>query len=239
MAPTVLDISNQMVEYGWGDLLWQAKQHPDWAVLLKNIQHEYEVDTCYPPINFMFRAFELTPLEKIKIVILGQDPYHQQGQAHGLAFSVPAGVAAPPSLRNIFKELMRHPSTPVPWSNDLSGWARQGVFLLNTWLSVRAGEPGSHRKMGWEPFTDQCIAHISAHCDHVVFMLWGAPAQAKRVLIDASKHSVLIAPHPSPLSAHRGFIGCDHFLLANKLLEERGQQPIDWGGTAQEEMASR
>lgn len=226
----IFDISNQLLENGWADFFAQATAGPSGDALLKNIQLEYEAHCCYPPVNSIFRAFELTPLHKIKIVILGQDPYHQPGQAHGLAFSVPVGVPTPPSLRNIFKELLRHPSTPVPWSNDLSGWARQGVFLLNTWLSVRAGAPGSHRKLGWETFTDNCIAHISAQCEHVVFMLWGAPAQTKRLLIDTDKHSVLMAPHPSPLSAHRGFIGCDHFVQANAILQSKGQLAIDWSG---------
>ncbi|MEN9638908.1 MAG: hypothetical protein RLZZ262_776 [Bacteroidota bacterium] len=230
MTDTTLDIRNQMIEFGWGDFIAQAEKLTGWSALLKNIQIEYSKGVCYPAVNHIFRAFELTPLEKIKIVILGQDPYHQPNQAHGLAFSVQSQVAAPPSLRNIFKELKRNPTTPVPWSNDLSGWAKQGVFLLNTWLTVRKDQPGSHRSLGWEEFTDLCIEYISTHCEHVVFMLWGAPAQTKQKLIDVTKHSVLVAPHPSPLSAHRGFLGCDHFLKANALLQSNGQIPIDWSG---------
>jgi uracil-DNA glycosylase len=172
------------------------------------------------------RAFELTPIDNVKVVILGQDPYHGRGQANGLAFSVHAGQKAPPSLRNILKETWDDVGG-MPWV-DLTRWAEQGVFLLNTVLTVEEKKPGSHANMGWETFTDEVIRTISQIQPHVVFMLWGNYAQKKEVLIDTEKHLVLKAPHPSPLSAYQGFFGCKHFSQANKFIVSKGQKPITW-----------
>lgn len=183
----------------------------------------------YPPRNQVFRAFALTPLPLVKVVILGQDPYHGPGQANGLSFSVEDGVALPPSLKNIFKELQQDLQVPLPSRGDLTSWAKQGVFLLNSTLTVRHKSPGSHQKMGWEPFTDATIRSVSEKRDHVVFMLWGNFARAKKKLIDTQKHLVLEAPHPSPLSAHRGFLGCRHFSKANAYLQAHHMDPVDWG----------
>ncbi len=182
----------------------------------------------YPPGAEMFNAFNSTPLEAVKVVILGQDPYHGPGQAHGLCFSVQPGVAPPPSLQNIFKELNRDLGIALPGHGYLQSWASQGVLLLNSVLSVERSRAGSHRGRGWEQFTDTAIALVSRECAAVVFMLWGSFAQGKAGLIDADKHLVLRAPHPSPLSAHRGFFNCAHFSAANAWLEERGIAPPQW-----------
>ena len=222
------DIKNQLIGTDWSSLWEEESKQPYFAPLLKSVDNAYSEGVCFPPKPSVFNAFLTTPLQNVKIVILGQDPYHQKGQAHGLSFSVPSTMAAPPSLRNILKELHRDPLVSVPLTNDLTGWAKQGVLLLNTWLTVEAGKPGSHRLWGWEQWTDACIRTISDSKTQVVFMLWGAPAQKKQHLIDQSKHVVLTAPHPSPLSAHRGFIGCGHFSKANAILIENGMEPIDW-----------
>jgi uracil-DNA glycosylase len=182
----------------------------------------------FPPGELMFNAFQQTPFETVRVVILGQDPYHGPGQAHGLSFSVPEGVPSPPSLQNIFKELERDLGLARPASGTLLPWAKQGVLLLNAVLSVEQAKPGSHQNKGWEAFTDAAIARLSAEREGLVFMLWGAYAQAKGRIIDARRHCVLRAPHPSPLSAHRGFIGCGHFSTANRYLSARGGTPIDW-----------
>lgn len=182
----------------------------------------------YPSNAQLFAAFNATPFEKIKVVILGQDPYHGPGQAHGLSFSVPDGVPTPPSLVNIFKELSRDYGAPAPQSGNLKAWADQGVLLLNAVLSVESSKPGSHQNKGWEAFTDEVIRQISNQREGVVFMLWGAYAQAKGKIIDNQRHCVLRAPHPSPLSAYRGFIGCGHFSSANRYLQGGGQTPIKW-----------
>lgn len=183
----------------------------------------------YPPEELVFNAFKLTPLEKVKVVILGQDPYHNSDQAHGLSFSVPTGVIHPPSLKNIFAELTRDiPGFVYPQSGDLTKWAEQGVLLLNATLTVRAHEAGSHQKQGWEQLTDQVIARISEELDGVVFLLWGAYAQKKAALIDHQKHLILKSVHPSPLSAYRGFFGSRHFSKANAYLIEKGKEVIDW-----------
>jgi len=182
----------------------------------------------FPPGELMFNAFQQTPFEAVRVVILGQDPYHGPGQAHGLSFSVPEGVPSPPSLQNIFKELERDLGLARPASGTLLPWAKQGVLLLNAVLSVEQAKPGSHQNKGWEAFTDAAIARLSAEREGLVFMLWGAYAQAKGRIIDARRHCVLRAPHPSPLSAHRGFIGCGHFSTANRYLSARGGTPIDW-----------
>jgi uracil-DNA glycosylase len=182
----------------------------------------------FPHSRHWFRAFALTPFEDVKVVILGQDPYHGPGQAHGLCFSVSPGVPSPPSLQNIFKELITDTGFQMPGHGCLIPWAEQGVFLLNSVLTVEQGQAASHQGRGWEHFTDQAIATLSEEREGLVFMLWGSYAQKKGQFIDRKKHCVLSAPHPSPLSAHRGFFGCGHFSAANRWLAERGQPEIDW-----------
>lgn len=185
----------------------------------------------YPPGPFIFNAFNTTALDKIKVVILGQDPYHGHGQAHGLCFSVQKGVPPPPSLVNIFKELHDDVGLEIPQHGDLTHWAEQGVFLLNASLTVRAGEPMSHSKIGWATFTDTVIKIISDKRENIVFLLWGKFAREKKVLIDESKHLILQAAHPSPLSAYNGFMGCKHFSFTNQYLVQKGIDPIDWSLT--------
>lgn len=192
-------------------------------LVAERLQH-----TVFPRGRDIFSAFKHTPFAEVKVVLLGQDPYHGPAQAHGLCFSVPEGVPAPPSLHNIFAELARDIGIPTPPSGDLSKWARQGVLLLNATLTVRAHEAGSHQGKGWERFTDAAIQRLSASHNGLVFLLWGRFAQQKEALIDTERHYVLKAPHPSPLSAHRGFIGCGHFSTVNELLVAQGRTPIDW-----------
>jgi uracil-DNA glycosylase len=182
----------------------------------------------YPPGSQIFAALDSTPFDEVKAVILGQDPYHGPGQAHGLCFSVAPGVAVPPSLLNIFKEISRDLDLPRPRHGCLSSWARQGVLLLNAVLTVEHGQAGSHQGKGWEELTDACIEALNREREGLVFLLWGSHAQAKGRLIDSRRHLVLKAPHPSPLSAHRGFLGCGHFSRCNRYLEENGRLPIDW-----------
>lgn len=182
----------------------------------------------YPPGSLIFNAFDTTPIDKVKVVILGQDPYHGAGQAHGLCFSVQNGVKPPPSLLNIFKELQDDLGISIPTHGNLTKWAEQGVFLLNASLTVRSGEPMSHSKIGWATFTDAVIKKISDVKENVVFLLWGKFAQEKRVLIDGSKHCILRSVHPSPLSAYGGFFGCKHFSKTNEYLASKGIDPIDW-----------
>lgn len=213
---------------GWYEHLRGAFEAPYFQELKSFLVQERATRTVYPRGRDIFRAFQLTPFEQVRVVILGQDPYHGPGQAHGLCFSVPDGVPAPPSLQNIFKELERAPGIPPPRSTDLSPWARQGVLLLNATLTVRAGEAGSHQGHGWERFTDAAIAALAHERQGLVFLLWGRFAQAKEPMIDTDRHYVLKAPHPSPLSAHRGFIGCGHFVTTNEILTAQGQPPIDW-----------
>lgn len=184
--------------------------------------------TIYPHSSNWFRAFGLTPLERVKVVILGQDPYHGPGQAHGLCFSVRPGVPTPPSLQNIYKELAQDVGTVPVNHGFLESWARQGVLLLNSVLTVERGNAGSHRGRGWETFTDRAIATVNEHCPHVAFLLWGSYAQKKADFVDRSRHLVLHSPHPSPLSAHRGFFGQRHFSQANAFLAAQGREPIDW-----------
>lgn len=201
----------------------------DYMVKLKKfLDQEVKNYIIYPPAKDTFNAFKYCPLNQIKVVILGQDPYHGPNQAHGLCFSVRQGIDEPPSLINIFKELRQDLDMPIPQSGELTKWAEQGVFLLNTSLSVRAGQAGSHFNQGWEIFTDKVIQVINSECKNVVFMLWGAPARRKAEMIDGNKHLILEAPHPSPLSAHRGFLGCGHFSQANAYLKEHGKTEIDW-----------
>ena len=184
--------------------------------------------TVFPPGREIFNAFEHTPLQRVKVVILGQDPYHGPGQAHGLCFSVRPGTRIPPSLQNIYKELQRDLGIVPAGHGNLTHWADQGVLLLNSVLTVAAGQAGSHQGKGWETFTDRVVELVNREREGVVFMLWGSYAQRKGAVIDRQRHCVLAAPHPSPLSAHRGFLGCGHFSAANAWLEQRGQAPIDW-----------
>lgn len=182
----------------------------------------------FPAGEDIFNAFDHTPVDQVKVVILGQDPYHGEGQAHGLCFSVQPGVRIPPSLRNIYKEIHSELGYPIPGHGNLTAWADQGVLLLNSVLSVESAHAASHQGKGWETFTDRVIEVINQQCEEVVFMLWGSYAQRKGAIIDDNRHCVLRAPHPSPLSAHRGFFGCGHFLAANEYLCSHGKQPIDW-----------
>ncbi len=195
------------------------------SFIVDEIKHKRVV---YPPGPCMFAAFDRTPFDKVQVVILGQDPYHGHGQAHGLCFSVPPGIPPPPSLMNIFKELQSDVEIPMPKSGTLEPWARQGVLLLNATLTVRAGEAGSHQKRGWEEFTDAVIRALSEKKEGLVFLLWGRYARSKEPLIDSSKHFILKAAHPSPLSAYNGFFGCKHFSKTNELLKKKGKQEIDW-----------
>lgn len=184
--------------------------------------------TIYPPGSLLFNAFNITPFDQVKVVLLGQDPYHNPGQAHGLSFSVPDGVRPPPSLMNIFKEAHNDIGMPIPQTGNLTPWARQGVLLLNACLSVRMNEPASHAKIGWIPFTDHVISSVSSQKEHIVFLLWGKFAQEKQALIDETRHLVLKAAHPSPYSANNGFFGCRHFSKTNEYLVKNGIDPINW-----------
>lgn len=226
--PAVPKSGDMAAFYGWPDALRARFFRDDLKETLSFVAAEREKYRIYPAAADIFNAFRLTPFVDIRVVILGQDPYHGAGQAHGLSFSVPAGVRLPPSLRNIYKEIERSMGVKMPPHGDLTPWARQGVFLLNTTLSVREGAAGSHSGKGWESFTDAAISCLSDQRDNIVFMLWGSHAQKKEPLIDGKRHLVLKAPHPSPLSAHRGFIGCDHFIKANSYLRKHGGKSIDW-----------
>ena len=213
---------------GWTGPMAPAFAAPSFAALKSFLVQERRQHQVFPKGKDIFSAFRLTPFDRVSVVILGQDPYHGPGQAHGLCFSVPDGVPPPPSLENIFKELERDFGKPRPVSGDLSGWAHQGVLLLNATLTVRAHTAGSHQNKGWEEFTDTAIRALATDREGIVFLLWGRYAQNKEALIDADRHYVLKAPHPSPLSAHRGFIGCGHFRTANSILVAQGKAPIAW-----------
>jgi len=216
----------------WREFLGEAVDAGSFRQLSSFLIAEYREQTVFPPLDDLFTAFRLTPPDRVKTVILGQDPYHDDGQAHGLAFSVRAGVRFPPSLRNIFKELNADLNLPVPKDGLLTPWAEQGVLLLNTVLTVRAHQPASHQKHGWEPFTDAVIAELSRKKEHLIYVLWGAPAQAKQPLIDMGKHTVICSAHPSPLSAHRGFFGSRPFSAVNRDLAAHGMKTIDWNLSA-------
>ena len=217
------------IDPSWYAVLQPQFQAPYFAELKQFLVAERAQHTCYPPGSKIFNAFDSTPFDKVKVVILGQDPYHEPGQAMGLCFSVPQGIQVPPSLVNIIKEINADLGTNIPKTcGDLSGWATQGVLLLNATLTVRAHQAGSHQRHGWEQFTDAAIQALSQQRTGIVFLLWGSYAIAKKALIDISRHLVLTAPHPSPLSAYRGFFGCRHFSQANAYLQSLGQQPIDW-----------
>ena len=214
----------------WTDVLGQEKLQPYFQETLNFVRNERESGKIiYPPAADVFNAFKYTEFSDVNVVILGQDPYHGPNQAHGLCFSVLPGVATPPSLVNIYKELKRDiPEFEIPAHGYLLSWAQQGVLLLNTVLTVEAGKAHSHAKTGWEQFTDRVIAALNEHREGIVFLLWGSHAQKKGQYIDRNKHHVLMAPHPSPLSAHRGFLGCGHFSRTNQLLQEAGKQPVNW-----------
>ncbi len=201
---------------------------PYYRALYQKVNEEYATHRVFPPKDDVLRAFELTPLHSVKVVILGQDPYHNDGQAHGLSFSVQRDVEIPPSLLNIYKELHDDLGCTVPNNGNLVKWAKQGVLLLNTVLTVRAHQANSHRGIGWEQFTDAAIRAVAAQDRPVVYLLWGRPAGEKAALLHNPHQLVLTAPHPSPLSASRGFFGCRHFSKANRFLEEHGETPIDW-----------
>jgi uracil-DNA glycosylase len=214
----------------WLELVGDEFKRPYFKDLKNFLLEEKKTEVIYPPSSLIFNAFDQCEPQNLKVVILGQDPYHGPGQAHGLSFSVPVGVKIPPSLQNIFKELQKDLGLSIPKHGDLSGWAQQGVFLLNTVLTVRQHAAGSHQKRGWEQFTDQVIAQLSKHRKGLVFMLWGKFAQSKSPLIDPKKHLILETSHPSPFSAHRGFLGSQIFSKANQYLSQQGQAPIDWSG---------
>ncbi len=220
---------NPKIEAGWLQVLRPQFEAPYFAQLKNFLVQERQQYVCYPKGKDIFAAFDRTPFDKVKVVILGQDPYHEPGQAHGLCFSVQQGTMVPPSLVNIIKEINSDLGITIPAGRgDLTGWADQGVLLLNATLTVRAHQAGSHQHQGWETFTDAVISTLSQQRRGIVFLLWGSYAIAKRQLIDTGKHHVLTAPHPSPLSAYRGFFGCKHFSQTNAYLQQQGQQPIDW-----------
>lgn len=222
-VPQVRDI-----DPGWAELLLPEFNAPYFAALKGFLVQERATHTVYPRGKDILRAFELTPFDAVRVVILGQDPYHGPGQAHGLSFSVPAGIAPPPSLQNIFKEIKRDMGPFTPSGGDLTRWAENGVLLLNATLTVRSGEAASHQGHGWERFTDAAISALSKERSGLIFLLWGRHAQAKEGLIDSDRHYIMKAPHPSPLSAHRGFLGCSHFSAANEILLAQGGSPIPW-----------
>ncbi len=217
------------IEASWKEVLKHEFTKPYFLQVATHLKTEKATGaTVYPPGQLIFNAFNTTPFDEVKVVILGQDPYHGPGQAHGLSFSVPDGVPPPPSLVNIYKELHADIGMAIPKTGNLTKWAKQGVFLLNAILTVRANEPASHSKIGWMDFTDAVIRKISDEKKGVVFLLWGKFAQEKQVLIDETKHSVLKAAHPSPFSADKGFFGCKHFSKTNRILMEQGMDAVDW-----------
>lgn len=223
------DSSRIQLHESWKSLLLEEFQQPYMHSLREFLARQKKQGrTIYPPGQLIFNALNSTPFEQVKVVILGQDPYHGTGQAHGLCFSVNPGVALPPSLQNIFKELQSDLGIARPSHGCLSHWAQQGVLLLNAVLTVEAGKAASHQGQGWERFTDTVVGKVNELREHVVFLLWGSYAQKKGGIIDSRRHLVLKAPHPSPLSASRGFFGCHHFSRANNYLVETGQQPINW-----------
>lgn len=219
---------NVKIEESWQNILQEEFEKPYFKNLVSFVKDEYTSQKVYPPGNQIFSAFEYCPFDKVKVVILGQDPYHGPNQANGLAFSVKDGVRIPPSLVNVFKEIKNDLGKDLPATGNLERWAEQGVLLLNATLTVRAGDAGSHQKKGWEEFTDAVVRKVNDLKEGVVFMLWGAYAQKKGAFIDESKHLVLKAAHPSPFAADRGFFGTHHFSKANEYLKAQGKEPIDW-----------
>lgn len=219
---------NVQIEETWKKELQSEFEKDYFATLTEFVRQEYHNGPVYPPGKLIFNAFNLCPFDKVKVVIIGQDPYHGPGQAHGLCFSVNDGVQMPPSLQNIFKEIQDDLGTPIPSTGNLTRWAEQGVLLLNATLTVRAHQAGSHQRRGWEEFTDAVIRKLADEREHLVFILWGAYAQKKGAFIDRNRHLVLTSVHPSPLSAYHGFFGNHHFSLTNAYLQEHGQTPIVW-----------
>lgn len=220
---------NVRIDPSWQQHIGAEFNKPYFANLASFVKQEYATTTCYPPGQLIFNAFNLCPFDKVKVVIIGQDPYHEPMQAQGLSFSVADGVALPPSLQNIFKEINNDLGKPMPQSGDLTRWARQGVLLLNATLTVRAHQAASHQRHGWEQFSDAVISTLSSQCDHLVFILWGGYARSKASLIDRSRHLILESVHPSPLSANRGgWFGNHHFSKCNAYLREHNIQEIDW-----------
>lgn len=217
-----------MITNDWGEKIQGEYKKPYYKKLYETVLQEYRTKEIFPASQDIFKAYDLCPYHKLKVVILGQDPYHNTGQAQGLSFSVKKGMALPPSLQNIFKELSDDLACPIPRNGDLSPWAEQGVLLLNTVLTVRAHQAFSHRGIGWEEFTDATIEAIEEKEEPVVYILWGSPAQSKRKMIRQKKRLILTAPHPSPLSAYRGFFGSRPFSKCNAYLEKEGLSPIDW-----------
>ncbi len=217
------------IEASWKQHLEDEFVKPYFAQLTESVRNEYKNGLCFPPAKLVFNAFNLCPFDKVKVVILGQDPYHEQGQAMGLSFSVPEGIMLPPSLQNIYKEIQSDLGKPIPTSGDLTRWAKQGVLLLNATLTVRAHAANSHQALGWQNFTDAAIAALSNHREHVVFMLWGGFARSKKRLIDTNRHFIIESVHPSPLSANRGgWFGQHQFSRCNAYLKQQGLDEIDW-----------
>ena len=220
---------NVKIEESWRQHIGNEFDKQYFIDLIKFVRYEYATTTCYPPGKLIFNAFNLCPFDNVKVVIIGQDPYHEPGQAHGLSFSVCDGVPFPPSLQNIFKEIEQDLGRPIPMTGNLTRWAEQGVLLLNATLTVRAHQAASHQRRGWEEFTDAAIKALNADRDHLVFILWGGYARSKAPLIDSSRHLILQSVHPSPLSANRGgWFGNHHFSRANAYLTEHGKEPINW-----------
>lgn len=220
---------NVKIDNSWREHIGAEFEKPYFSALTDFVRHEYTTTTCYPPGSLIFNAFNLCPFDRVKVVIIGQDPYHEPGQAQGLSFSVPDGVPFPPSLQNIFKEIQLDLGKPIPPTGDLTRWAEQGVLLLNATLTVRAHHAASHQRHGWEQFTDAAIRALNAERENLVFILWGGYARSKAQLIDRSRHLVLESVHPSPLSANRGgWFGNHHFSQCNAYLREHGEQEIDW-----------
>ena len=219
---------NVRIDESWRQVLQHEFDKPYFELLTNFVRHAYRTTQCFPPAGQIFRAFDLCPFDKVRVVIIGQDPYHDFNQAHGLCFSVQEGVPIPPSLVNIYKEIQRDLGKPIPTSGNLTHWAEQGVLLLNATLTVEAHRAGSHQGKGWEELTDAAIQALNSKRSNIVFMLWGSYAQRKGQFIDRDRHLVLTTVHPSPLSAYRGFIGCGHFSQANAYLQQHGQAPINW-----------
>lgn len=220
---------NVKIDNSWREHIGAEFEKPYFSALTDFVRHEYTTTTCYPPGSLIFNAFNLCPFDRVKVVIIGQDPYHEPGQAQGLSFSVPDGVPLPPSLQNIFKEIQLDLGKPMPPTGDLTRWAEQGVLLLNATLTVRAHQAASHQRHGWEQFTDAAIRALNAERENLVFILWGGYARSKAQLIERSRHLVLESVHPSPLSANRGgWFGNHHFSQCNAYLREHGEQEIDW-----------
>lgn len=228
--PTKTDTMRVRLEDSWREALAPEFEKLYFSILTDRVRAEYQSGyPIYPPAGQIFRALDLCPLPQVRVVILGQDPYHGVGQAEGLSFSVPEGVAVPPSLQNMKKEIQSDLGRPsIIREGNLLPWVQQGVLLLNATLTVRAGQAGSHQSLGWETFTDEIISTINRRREHVVFLLWGTPARRKAAMIDRNRHLILEAPHPSPLSAHRGFFGCRHFSTCNAYLREHHLNPIEW-----------